>query len=159
NPTALISQSHFDYRALYLGRIYERHVYMLVAEGGRPIVGSCFELARDSLGELQMSAIAAPSAMIVAKGVDESTIVGAEALLRKRIGELLRELNVSRLSFIDQVIDGGLSRLTQWALGEGATIESQFSQIIDLAQSESDLWRALTKSCQWGVNWGRKHLV
>jgi RimJ/RimL family protein N-acetyltransferase len=158
NPTALISQSHFDYRARYLGPALEQQVCLVVAEGARPLVGSCLELIRDEYEHRQLVAVDTPSALIITKDLAPGLRSGAEALLRKRIGEIFDGLEVQRLKFVDQLVDGGLSSLTHWALSEGASIECQFNQVIDLAEGEAALWSGLTKSCRWGVNWGRKHL-
>lgn len=159
NPTALISQSYFDYRALYLGPSLKRELSFLIVERDLPILGSSFELILTNSDQLELSAMTSPSAVIIAAGTPPSLRLGAETLLRKRLGEVVQEIGVTRLTFVDQLLDGGLSALTHWALTQGASIESQFEQVIDLTIDEQALWRGLSKSCQWGVNWGRKNLV
>src|SRR4051812_24607970 len=116
NPSALLSQSHFDYRAQYLGSSLEKQICLLVAEGDHPLVGSCLEFVRDAYGHALLNAVDSPSALIVAEGLDHAQRTGAEALLRKRIGEIIQELDIRRLRFVDQLIDRGLSPLTHWAL-------------------------------------------
>lgn len=159
NPTALVSQSYFDYRDLYVGPTLKRQVSFLVEERDQAILGSNFELTRDRSDRLELSAVASPSAVIRAKGTAPSLRLGAETLLRNKLWELVQEIGVTRLTFVDQLLDGGLSALTHWALAQGASIESQFNQVVDLTIDEQILWRGLSKSCQWGVNWGRKNLV
>ena len=159
NPTALISKSYFDYRALYLGPSLKRKLAFLVVERDLPILGSKFELIRDNADQLELNAVASPSAVIVAAGAPPSLRLGAETLLRKRLEEVVQEIGATRLTFVDQILGGGLSALTHWALAQGASIECQFNQVVDLTIDEQILWRGLTKSCQWGVNWGRKNLV
>src|SRR5262245_47769312 len=83
NPSALIGESNFEYRALYLGSALERHVSAIVVEGEQPIAGSSFELVHDSFGRRSLEATATPSATITAKGISDSLRAGAEALLRK----------------------------------------------------------------------------
>lgn len=158
NPTALISQSHFEYRAAYLGSAFERHVMVVVAEGETPILGSCFELTHEPSGRRELNAVASPSAMIVARPVVPQGQAGAEAMLRKHLDRTIQQLGVHQVRFVDQLVDGGLSMLSQWALGQGAVVEPRFEQVIDLTVDDVTLWRALSKSCQWGVNWGRKNL-
>lgn len=159
NPTALVSQSYFDYRALYVGPALERQVSFLVEERGQPILGSSFELIRDRSDQRVLSAVASQSGLIRAKGASPALRLGAETLLRNKLGEVVKDLAVTQLTFVDQLLDGGLSGLTHWALGQGASLESQFNQVVDLTIDEQTLWRGLSKSCQWGVNWGRKNLV
>jgi len=159
NPTALISQSHFAYRALYLGQALEKQVCAVVVEGDRPIIGTYFELLRDTGGRRALDATQMASQIIVARDTAAPMRNGAETLLRKWIYEAADSSKVERLTFRDQLLDGGLSPLTHWALDQGAHIESEFNQIVDLTIDEESLWRALTKSCQWAVNWGRKHMV
>ena len=159
NPTALISQSHFDYRALYLGPALEKQVCAVVVEGDKPVVGTYFELLRDTGGRRSLDATPMASQVIVARDTAVSLRAGAEALLRKWIYQIADTSKVEQLLFRDQLADGGLSPLTHWALDQGAHIESEFNQIVDLTLEEEALWRDLTKSCQWAVNWGRKHMV
>lgn len=159
NPTALISQSHFEYRAHYLGPALEKQICAVAVEGDRPIAGTYFELLRDTGGRRSMDATQMASQMIIARDTPLSLRTGAETLLRKWIHEAADANKVERLLFRDQLIGGGLSPLSHWALEQGAHIEPEFNQIVDLTIDEEALWRAMTKSCQWAVNWGRKHMV
>jgi RimJ/RimL family protein N-acetyltransferase len=159
NPTALISQSYFDYRTLYLGRTLEKQVRAVVVEGARPVIGSYFELVQDGFRGRVLDATAASSAVIIGRDATPPLRSGAETLMRKWLGGVAQDCKASRVIFLDQAIGGGLSALTHWALEQGATIDAQFNQIIDLTADHETLWRGLTKSCQWGVNWGRKNMV
>lgn len=159
NPTALLSQSHLDYRDHYLGKKMQGRFRAVVAEGGRPVCGSSFEVVVDADGERALDAVEVPSAIIAAKGAASSLYKGAEALMRDRVQRLFDEYQAQRLCFKDQLVHGGLSALSLWALGNGARSAVQFTQIVDLTRDEASLWSDLTKSCRWGVNWGRKNLA
>jgi RimJ/RimL family protein N-acetyltransferase len=158
NPTALISQSHFDYRALYLGQTLEKQLCAVVVERDRPVVGTYFELLRSRRGR-SLDATATHSALILARDTPAPMRAGAEGVLRKWLADAAVASQIERMVFRDQLIDGGLSPLAHWALDHGASVESEFTQIVDLTTDETTLWRGLTKSCQWAVNWGRKNMT
>lgn len=159
NPAAHISQSQLDYRAHYMAEQMDGCFCAVVTEGGRPICGSSFEILKGQKGERLLDAVETPSALIAARRVEPSLYKGAEALMRDRIERLLREARVDRLVFRDQLVHGTLSALSLWALGSGAAHSVQFSQVIDLTRDDAWLWSDLTKSCRWGVNWGRKNMT
>jgi hypothetical protein len=159
NPTPAISQSHFDFRRHYLGDRMEGRFQALVAEKGKPLCGSAFEIVRDAAGHRVLDAVAVPSAMIMARDAEPALLKGAEAMMREHISGLLDQYKADRLIFLDQMIGGGLSPLAIWALNKGANVEVQFTQVIDLAKDEAALWSDLGKSCKWRVNWGLKNLA
>lgn len=150
NPSALISESHFEYQKFYLADKFIDRYRAVVEEGGRPICGSCFDLVDGVL-----DAVLVPSATIFAMG----TRKGGEALIREKISGLFARYNVARMRFLDQLADGGLSELSRWALDNGATCEVRFSQIIDLTREKAEMWTDVSRSIQRGVNWGRKNMT
>jgi hypothetical protein len=159
NPAAHISQSQLDYRRHYMAEQMDGRFCAVVTEGGRSVCGSSFEILKGQNGERLLDAVETPSALIVAHGAKPSLYKGAEALMRERIERLARETQANRLVFRDQLVHGGLSALSLWALGKGASHAVQLMQVIDLTRGDAWLWSDLTKSCRWGVNWGRKNMT
>lgn len=159
DPVAHISQSQFDYRGRYMAKQMDCRFCAVVVEGGRPICGSSFEILKGQNGERLLGATETPSALIAARGAESSLYKGAEALMRDRIERLVCESQANRPIFRDQLVQGGLSALSLWALGSGARHSAQPMQIIDLTRDDARLWSDLTESCRWGVNWGRKNMT
>ena len=143
NPTAMISESHFEFRKLYLGDRLAGRFRVVVENAGKAVCGSCLDLIDGVL-----DAVAVPSAAIVTKDVPNAAL------------EALRDWIAARanpLRFVDQMVMG-LSDLSLWALGKGAKVEPQFMQVIDLTQDEAALWTDMGKSCKTRTNWGLKNL-
>jgi ribosomal-protein-alanine N-acetyltransferase len=159
NPTALISELYFRYREQYFSKNLERRISFLVVEKDNPILGGEFDILKDQYGERTMDATDSPGAVIYGRGVAPALRRGAEGIFRRHVAELFEKFQPAKLKFVDQLCDGGMSFLTRWALDAGGTIESTFNQVVDLNEDEASLWRGLSKSCQWGVNWGRKNLL
>jgi hypothetical protein len=159
NRAANLLQSHFDYRDHSVAERMEDRFRAIVAEGGRPVCGSSFEILEGQDGQRILDAVEIPSALITASGAERRFCKGAETLMRSRIERLLYESGATRLVFRDQLVHGGLSVLSLWALGNGAGHSVQFAQVIDLARDDARLQSDLTKSCRWGINWGRKNMT
>jgi hypothetical protein len=158
NPAAHLSQSQLDYCGHDMADQMAGHFRAVVVEGGRPVCGSSFEILKSGPERL-LDAVETPSALISAIGVEPSLYKGAEALMRDRIERLLRDSQATRMIFRDQLAHGGLSALSLWALGNGAAPSVQLMQVIDLTRDDAWLWSDLTRSCRWGVNWGRKNMT
>lgn len=159
NPTAFISRSHFEFRAHYLGNKLAERYRAIVEDRGQALCGSCFDLIVEETGQRVLDAVSVPAAIIASKGIDSARYKGAEAMMREQLAGLGARYNANRMIFLDQLVQGGLSPLSLWALSKDASIDVQFMQVIDLERSEDALWSDMSKSCKSRVNWGLKNLT
>ncbi len=153
NPTPLISASYLEYRAAYLGdKLEARYRSVVVDEAGKLVAGSCFDLIEGVL-----DAVTVPSATVVARNARRRH--AAEKLLRGQIAQLFCRYGSKHMRFIDQLVDGGLSNLSLWALQNSATCNIHFTQVLDLTRDPAILWHDVSRSVQRHIKWGRKNML
>ena len=146
------NQSFYRQRPHDEGKQIEDKSFILLWEG-EPVAG--FRGATVSNGtSIDLLAYEIPCITIESK--DNLSRRARKAFLEEfdRIAEAV----TGNITYRDFLIDGALSTLGQHLIHRGASERANFSKVIDLRRSESQLWRDVRKSYSSLINWGLREL-
>jgi hypothetical protein len=158
NPSALISDSFFEYQKAYLADRGLTQHFAFVEEDGDPVCGTAFDIFESGEGGRILDATYIPSAQIWAPGVPIELRCAAAEMLIEHIADLIPRYGATRLRFADQLMDGVVSPLTLWALERNATESSRWWQIVDLTKPEAALWTDLRRRYKASINNSRRRM-
>ena len=135
----------------------------LVVDDEKPIFGCSMTLHVDDQGRKRLGYFGMEASTHVnrASMMSPSNNFQPEAirLLQQHIDSIILEENPSYVEYLDPVSCGVMSPVTQVLLEKGAKPTIQRVQVIDLKQSERQLYKQICKPYREAIRWGKKNLA
>lgn len=160
DPNPLYSESSRHFYKSYWNKdnISFTDLSFVLEDKGNALCAVFVSLQRGDQGDALLNYFGLPIHYIEHPGLARPQRKKIEAMLRKIMPEMIRKYNPQSSLYEDELAGNTLSPLGLIMLEMGGHAEPAFSQILDLRQEETMLWRQLRKSYRGEIKWGLKNL-
>ena len=153
----LYLEKNAEYYKAYFGHEFVDHSFV-IAVGGMAVSGVrvTSHLAPDGVREFSYFGL--PTHHVSRPALPAVRRRSAFAMMKDELSRIFGTES-SRVRHLDFLRDGVLSDYSRYLLGLGARSVPEYTQVIDLSRSATQLHSDMTKSFRWNVNWGTKNLA
>jgi hypothetical protein len=130
----------------------------VVEEQGRAILGVYMALQHNQDGSWEISGFGRPIFCVEDRTVDSAWRRTAQKHVRSVFDDLKAKFQLKRITYTDFAINGQLSFLSHHLLEAGGRMFPVVLRVINLMESEADLYRQVTKSNRNQIRWGEKNI-
>jgi hypothetical protein len=145
------------YYRTYFDQQFSDLSFVIVADS-EPLQGLRVTSHRDAEDTMNLTCYGLPTLHLAQPTLASRRRREVNRLMRATVEGFTDSAHRWRLRHRDFLRFGALSDFSHHLLKSGGHQVSQFTQVIDLSQSEDRLHSELSKSFRWNVSWGKKNL-
>jgi FemAB family protein len=131
---------------------------LIVVDGNWPVLTLIMSLETQTDGVKIFNGYGRPICYIESEDYDKRALKIAFRLLKKKFDKIIEKYKPNAIFYKDYLRDSNLSHFGRYLMDIGAKAEPYFTQILNLAQPETELKQNLRKSYKSLLNWGEQNI-